>query len=265
MAENFTFSETGSSNGAADDIAGVKYQKIKLVDGTEDSTTAIEAGGGVEASALRVTLANDSTGVISIDDGGNTITVDGSITADVTGSGDVPITLDSEIVAVNATGQGDVPITLSGEAVVLGAGTAAIGKLAVNSGIDIGDVDVTSISAGTNNIGTVTPYAQPANFVSGQTADITGTVSTSVIAAQGAGVVIYITSIMVTNADADTGTVVKILDGSTTLWRGYAVAEGGGFAITFPVPLKCTANTAVNAQCETTGATVQANVAGYKV
>lgn len=37
----------------------------------------------------------------------------------------------------------------------LPAGTAAIGKLAANSGVDIGDVDVTSISAGTNAIGNV--------------------------------------------------------------------------------------------------------------
>ena len=37
----------------------------------------------------------------------------------------------------------------------LPAGTNAIGKLAANSGVDIGDVDVTSISAGTNIIGKV--------------------------------------------------------------------------------------------------------------
>lgn len=41
----------------------------------------------------------------------------------------------------------------------LPAGTAAIGKLAANSGVDIGDVDVTSISAGTNLIGQV--YSRP--------------------------------------------------------------------------------------------------------
>lgn len=35
----------------------------------------------------------------------------------------------------------------------LAAGTAAIGKLAPNSGVDIGDVDVTSIAPGTNYIG----------------------------------------------------------------------------------------------------------------
>jgi len=38
---------------------------------------------------------------------------------------------------------------------ILGAGTAAIGKLAANSGVDIGDVDVLSIAAGDNRIGTV--------------------------------------------------------------------------------------------------------------
>jgi len=40
-------------------------------------------------------------------------------------------------------------------AAALPAGTNAIGKLAANSGVDIGDVDVTSISAGTNRIGMV--------------------------------------------------------------------------------------------------------------
>lgn len=38
-------------------------------------------GGGTEAAALRVTLANDSTGVVSVDDGGGALTVDGTVTA----------------------------------------------------------------------------------------------------------------------------------------------------------------------------------------
>ncbi len=37
-------------------------------------------GGGTEAAALRVTIANDSTGVVSIDDNGGSITVDGTVT-----------------------------------------------------------------------------------------------------------------------------------------------------------------------------------------
>lgn len=37
-------------------------------------------GGGTEAAALRVTLANDSTGVLSVDDNGSSLTVDGTVT-----------------------------------------------------------------------------------------------------------------------------------------------------------------------------------------
>ena len=44
----------------------------------------------------------------------------------------------------------------------LPAGTNAIGKLAANSGVDIGDVDVTSIAAGDNNIGNVDVVTLPA-------------------------------------------------------------------------------------------------------
>ena len=38
-------------------------------------------GGGTEAAALRVTVANDSTGVLSVDDNGGSLTVDGTVTA----------------------------------------------------------------------------------------------------------------------------------------------------------------------------------------
>ena len=38
-------------------------------------------GGGTEATALRVTIANDSTGVVSVDDNGSSLTVDGTVTS----------------------------------------------------------------------------------------------------------------------------------------------------------------------------------------
>lgn len=59
----------------------------------------------------------------------------------VTASAGFPIQLES--------GHADIKITLDGEAVVLGAGSAAFGKLASNSGVDIGDVDVLSVVPGT--------------------------------------------------------------------------------------------------------------------
>jgi len=45
----------------------------------------------------------------------------------------------------------------------LPAGSAAIGKLAANSGVDIGDVDILSIAAGDNNIGNVDIVSLPAS------------------------------------------------------------------------------------------------------
>lgn len=84
MADNITIPATGSGDAtpivATDQIGTTHYQKVKLVDGTAESATAIAAGGGVEAGALRVTLASDSTGLVSVDDGGGSLTVDGTIT-----------------------------------------------------------------------------------------------------------------------------------------------------------------------------------------
>ena len=65
-------------------------------------------------------------------------------------------------VAVDISSIGTVTVTgtvaVSAIAGALPAGSNAIGKLAANSGVDIGDVDVTSLPAlpaGTNSIGTV--------------------------------------------------------------------------------------------------------------
>lgn len=51
---------------------------------TIDNSTLSVVGGGTEATALRVTIANDSTGVLSIDDNGGSITVDGTVTVTAT-------------------------------------------------------------------------------------------------------------------------------------------------------------------------------------
>jgi hypothetical protein len=59
-------------------------------------------GGGVESGALRVTLANDSTGLVSIDDNGGSLTVDNAALA-VTGSG-VEATALRVTIATDSTG-----------------------------------------------------------------------------------------------------------------------------------------------------------------
>lgn len=114
----------------------------------------------------------------------------------------------------------------------------------------------------------VLPYANPENFVSGAiTTAMTGTTSTSLVAAPGAGLRNYITTIIVSNAHATVGTDVIIQDGSggTTLLTIPAAAVYGGAAITLPVPLRQpTANTALFCANVTTGASTKVSAVGYK-
>lgn len=139
---------------------------------------ATKSSGNVGAGTQRVTIADDDTNLAAIKTAiEGTLTVGGTVTADAgtnlntsalltTAAHDAALgtagTADAQVrsvqgiasmtpLLVDATGQGDIPITLDSEAVVLGAGTAAFGKLSANTGVDIGDVDVTSLP---NAIGT---------------------------------------------------------------------------------------------------------------
>lgn len=118
MADNIAITEGSGKTIATDDVSGVHIQKVKLVDGTTDSTTIVATSIGTKTNALRIAPANDIT--------------DGTYIGDI------------------KFGEG------------LAAGTNAVGKLAANTGVDIGDVDVTSISAGDNNIGNVDIVTLPA-------------------------------------------------------------------------------------------------------
>lgn len=74
MADNITLNVgTGGAVVAADDITSVWYQRVKLTDGLADATTPINAGNGLAANALRVTLPTDGTGVVGLNAGTNNI------------------------------------------------------------------------------------------------------------------------------------------------------------------------------------------------
>lgn len=163
MADNTVLNlGSGGDTIASDDIAGVKHQRVKLSLGADGTAADAPVGGGVEAGSLRVTLASDSTGVLSVDDNGSTLSIDdgaGSITVDNGGTFAVQATLAAETTKVIGTVNVAAAQTLATVTTVgavtaitnaLPAGTNAIGKLAANSGVDIGDVDVTTV-------GTITP------------------------------------------------------------------------------------------------------------
>lgn len=127
MADNVAITAGSGTNIATDDVAGVHYQRMKLVDGTLDATTAIAAGGGVEAGALRVTVASDSTGVLSVDDNGTTLSVDDGGTTISVDDGGSSLTVDGTVTANLAAGTnniGDVDVlTVPAPLNVTGTGT----------------------------------------------------------------------------------------------------------------------------------------------
>jgi hypothetical protein len=112
------------------------------------------------------------------------------------------------------------------------------------------------------------PYANPENFVSGAiTTPMTGTTTTSLLAAPAGSLRNYVTTIIVSNAHATVGTDVIIQDGSggTTLLTIPAAAVYGGAVINLPVPLRQpTAATALYCANVTTGASTKVSAVGYK-
>lgn len=111
------------------------------------------------------------------------------------------------------------------------------------------------------------PYSLAAGLVKGTTSAMTGTTSTSLVAAPGAGLKNYITTLSCVNSHATVGTFVTVQDGSggPAIWTVAAAALFGGTAITFPAPLQQpTANTALFVADVTTGANVICSASGYK-
>ena len=136
------------------------------VDGVEGSLTSIDAkmtacntGAVVIASSAlptgAATAARQDTGNASLS------SIDGKLPAQgqALAAASVPVVLTAAQISTLTPLSTITTVTTVGAVTAitnaLPAGTNAIGKLAANSGVDIGDVDVTSISAGSNLIGDV--------------------------------------------------------------------------------------------------------------
>jgi hypothetical protein len=150
MADNVQITPGSGTTIATDDVAGVNYQQVKLVDGTLDSTTVIAAGGGVEAGALRVTIASDSTGLVSVDDNGSSLTVDGTVTANL---------------AAGTNNIGDVDVlTVPAPLSTTGGGTEATALRVTIASDSTGVLSVDDNGSSLTVDGTVTANAGTGNF-----------------------------------------------------------------------------------------------------
>jgi hypothetical protein len=174
---------------------------VFATDKVDASGTTLGSNSGVDVGDVTI---NNAAGVsaVNIQDGGNTITVDGAVTTSGTvteaNSGSIltsvqliddtiktlgtdtytetstkgsvigAVRRDANTTLVDTTNEvAPLQVNATGELKVaqiqpLPAGTNAIGKLAANDGVDIGNVDVASIAAGDNNIGNVDVVTLPA-------------------------------------------------------------------------------------------------------
>lgn len=182
-------------------------------------------GNGTAATALRVTVASDSTGVIA---------AAGQVAHDSPVSGNpVMVAGEARSTEPTAVASGDVSrmmLTLLGKQLTLPyAMPGSTWNYAAASG---GIVNTTGVTAK---------------------------------AAAGAGVRNYITSIQIINGHASVDTDVQIRDGAagTVLFREFAKSGGGGISCKCDPPLRGTANTLIEIACGTTGSAVYVNLQGY--
>lgn len=117
-------------------------------------------GGGTEATALRVTVANDSTGVLSVDDNGGSLTVDGVVSSKtaLTASGPTAASVgvaSAQAVAAAATRKGLVLVNTSSAVISLGFGSAAV----LASGITLNPGDSFTMDEYTFHTGAVNAIA----------------------------------------------------------------------------------------------------------
>ena len=110
-----------------------------------DNAALSVTGGGAEATALRVTIANDSTGVVSVDDNGSTLSVDdggSSITVDNGGTFAVQVTsLPASTNTIEVVGDAAHDAAASGNPVLVGAYASATAPS------DVADADAVRIWA----------------------------------------------------------------------------------------------------------------------
>lgn len=160
MADNTVLnSGTGGDTIATDDIGGVKHQRVKIQYGTDGSATDVSDSNPMPVDDAGGSLTVDNAGTFAVQVDGAALTAL-QLIDDAVGAEGAALNKGVLIQGDDGTDRTNVLVDTDGHIQVdvvaaLPAGTNAIGKLAANSGVDIGDVDVTSIAAGSALVGDV--------------------------------------------------------------------------------------------------------------
>jgi len=231
--------------------AGTASADVLTVQGIT-SMTALKTDSSATTQPVSGTVtANAGSGTLAVSLATNTPTLQSGSTTAVTQA--TAANLNATVTPASATG-------------------SAVPAVAQPAGLQARTTDLANLTSGNLTMAisdkagkaVTLPYSIPELFISG-TGSATGTSGTSVIAAQGASVKIYITAISVVNTGAAGSLVTIQIDPAgtpTTLWQ-MVNPSGGGSNITFPVPLVVTANKAVGFTAATASTTQYVSISGY--
>ena len=231
-------------------------------------------GGGTEATALRVTVANDSTGVLSVDDNGGSLTVDYATTGSGTATGALRVEL-----ANNGTGQVSTVSTVTTVSTLTGGGVAhdgadsgnplKVGMKAKSSLTGITLVaadDRTDTYADVDGVPIVKIGMPSGNQLIERVSNTDGASTAFSTFGAAANLRNFITSVTIHNAHATTNGFVDFRDGTagSIIWTFPAPATGG-VTHTFNPPLRQpTANTALAFDPSAAITTLYISVAGFQ-
>lgn len=223
---------------------------------TIDNSTLSVLGGGTEATALRVTIANDSTGLLSVDDNGGSLTVDGVFfqatqpisavalplpagastlaaqTQPGVDIGDVTINNAAGASAVNVQDGGN-SITVDGT-VSLGAGAAVIGHVITDSGsTTVVTGNVTVVQATGTNLHAVTD--------TGSVTNVDNAAGASAVNIQDGGNSITVDGAVTANAGTNLNTSLLALASTQTDGTQKSIVRGGAKGATTAADVTSTA------------------------
>lgn len=234
------------------DATGGLYVQGKVNDGSAHGTTKPVLIGGSDGTNAQ-TISTDASGYVKIIVGTGNLNVAGAswagqntITGGVNGT-----------VAVGGTTAHDSAV--AGNPIQCGGEARSSDGTAVTSG------DVVRQMHNLQGKQVMLPWSLTENLVSGQTAAMTGTADTAMVAGAGAGIKNYLMGVICSNTHATVATAIAIKDGSTEKFRTPVLpAVNGGFSQMFPIPIAGAANAAWNAANITTGSNTYAAAICWK-
>lgn len=225
MADNVAITAGSGTTIATDDVSGTHYQRMKLVDGTLDSTTAIAAGGGVESGALRVTIASDSTG---------TLITKGNVAHAATDSGN--------------------PTKIGAKA-----------EASITSNTNVTDGQRTDLYADLDGVLMTKPFIPYGDIKVERVTDTAGTSAAFTTFGATASQRNYITTITVYNSSTTQGFIDLRDGTAGSVIYTIPLPALGGATINFPVPLRQpTVNTALAYDVSAAITTAYISVVGFK-